>query len=280
MLWACGDDASDPPDGAAPPPIDAATVSDAVGPPPVPGALRTSYISAYSYDDGVNQSSTVVAQFYDQDPSPIVFTTDTVGPCEIRNAMSAEGGGFPNYFDAGLLRVEGGTQTVELGLDPGGFYDAFTADTALFAGGETLTISAQGSDVPGFTTTVVAPAHVQVTAPVYPVGLPYAVDRSADLTFTWTGTSDGQIRVRFGGPQAPPDLGTTVTCWFSPGDGTGTVPGAALERIQLAGTGTLAVDVVSTSVVTTAGWGAVDITVDTPGLAPTFGAYGTSVDFL
>jgi hypothetical protein len=240
------------------------------------GATRVSYVSAYNYAAGTVESSSVTAGLYDIE-SGLTSSIETMGACEVETTSFGMAGGLPDYADAGAITIGGGLQTVVLANGPGG-YMAFTSEAALWAGGETLTVSGAGAEIPAFEAMITAPQHLEITAPLYTLGMPLDVDRASDLTLTWTGTSAGQLRVRFSGPQELPMPQITVTCHFDPAAGTATIPAAALSQIEPAGTGTVSVDTVSSTEVTVAGWGIVRVSANTPALRPVR-QYSTSVEY-
>jgi hypothetical protein len=235
-----------------------------------------SYVSLYSYSAGGVEASDAFAAFYDIE-SGLTQTTETMGACEIETTSFGMGGGLPDDYDAGTITISGGLQTVVMTSGPSG-YDGFTSDAALWAGDETLTVSAVGAGIAAFEATIVAPRHLEITAPLYTIGMPLDVDRASDFTLTWTGSSAGELRVQLVGPQELPAPQIAVTCTFDPAAGSATIPAAALSRIEPTGTGTISVDTVGSADVTVPDWGVVHVTARTPAVRP-IRQYSTSVTY-
>jgi hypothetical protein len=293
LLAACGDDApgdsadaavradgADGEDGGVM--DDAATAEGDAAPiePPPAGVLRTSYFSATSYDYGEVESGLALAGFYDQEPSPVTRTvTGLEGDCQLEVSTSVGdpgAGAFPDYRDAGVLRIDGAELDVELGY--AGYYEPFQTESArLWGGGESLRFEGGGgADIGAFEATLLAPSHVVVTAPVFPLGDPagIAVARDRDLAISWTGSSAGDVVVRVTGPIAD---GTQelITCRFSPEAGRGTVPASALARLTVTGEGTVTIDVRSARTIGVEGWGAVELDASVAAVAMTGHQYST-----
>lgn len=243
--------------------------------------LRTSYVSINAYSANNIGTGVAVAGFYDQSPSPLSVTTQTIGPCEVRTVHfgTGGGGGFPKYSSAGTLTIAGGAEEVKLTHGPGGYAAWQNSDVALFEGGETMTISASGAKIPPFDVSITTPAHLTMTSPIYPVGSPLDIDPTADMVFQWTGDSAGDVEIRIAGPQQLPEPQTTMQCRFPASAGTGTVPAAVLAAVSLSGTGTIAADVLTTSNTVAAGWGPISIRASMPALKSNGVQYATSVNW-
>jgi hypothetical protein len=111
-------------------------------------------------------------------------------------------------------------------------YNSLSDSThALWQGGETLTVSAAGADVPAFSATVIGPANSTVTMPADPSPAMLTVDRSMDLTLAWTGGSQ-TLKVDV------VTVGATIECRFSASAGTGTISKSLLGMLS-AGAGNL-----------------------------------------
>lgn len=234
---------------------------------PPDGVLRTSRIWADQYAFGGIETGAAGAQFFDQEPSPVSSTTEDLGGgCTMTTAqllVEPGMGAFPQYRDAGDIRIEGGAAPIDIVRSGTSFYDSVTTDTRLWDGGAALTITAAGgADIDPFSVSVEAPATIQVTSPTLNLGgaPPIDVDRSADLTVTWmAGTGGEDVSVRVIGPEVEGEPNVTIECRFAPAAGTGTVPAAALGRINRAGMGILGVDVSSERTIAAGAWGNVSI---------------------
>ena len=150
-------------------------------------------------------------------------TQKTVGPCVVETFGSGDQA-VEEDLSAGALRFEGGSKTVDVSPNTDKTYDPVTGNVALWSGGETLTVRADGKDVPAFMMSLTAPSKITLTAPVAAAG-DLTVMRSAGLTATFTGVSSGDVVLYFdatGGSAA-----YSATCTFKPSAGTGTIPAAA-----------------------------------------------------
>jgi hypothetical protein len=167
--------------------------------------------------------------------------------------------GLQPYASAGKitvggLMVMGMAMPVELTvMDMGMFagqYNTFQTFMPMFAGGEALTVSAAGGEVPAFSGQVTAPAQPTVTAPAMPNGTA-TISRSKDLSFTWTGGS-GQLHFVM---TVQPAMGAPsgLDCSWGVGDGSGTIPAAALQMMP-AGSGQGTLSVASTSSLMAGSW--------------------------
>lgn len=129
---------------------------------------------------------------------------------------------------SGVITIAGGAAPVSLSPLADGTYDVVTQSTSLWSGGETLTVSSTGGDVPAFNGAVGAPMRVTVTSPATDVA-DWKLARGEDLTLTWTGGSGGEVVVLFG-TMATEDP-NEVECHFQASAGQGVVPTAALEML-------------------------------------------------
>ena len=241
-----------------------------VGPGPAPkaNALRVSYISADSYSGLGGANGTVIAGFYDEVPSGLSTTSEQIGPCVVNITTFGDGKFKLEKHRVGTITLSGGLEPVTMKPGPGGDYPAFQGKAALWLGGEPLVFDATGGDIPGFSATVAAPSHVRITAPVLPIGKALPLPRSSDLALAWTGDSAGQVIYRISGPQKLPAPQTTLTCAFTPSDGKGTVPKAALGKIALTGTGTISATSLSAAEPKAGLWDAVSIQAEARALRP------------
>ena len=140
------------------------------------------------------------ALFATRRTQPTPCTTSTVAGCEVEECGEFVLSSEPlRWENAGAIKVDG------VRLDAGFNFEFDPACTGtcvpyrsprellprLWNGGETLTVSATGGDVPAFSgKTVTAPSEITLTAPVCSPELASAdcgLSRSADLTIAWTG---------------------------------------------------------------------------------------------
>ena len=181
--------------------------------------------------DGHDGYDTVTTGFRDApDGTNGLYTTSNIGPCTIRVVVTEPINGTATYRNAGPVTVSGGSVPISLtpmtpDASSGTDYNAiFGFTSSLFSGGESFTFAATGAEVPAFTATVVAPSTIDLQSPVVPSdGMPFALDRSADLDFAWSSGGFGDRRRLLRGLD-----GHHRGCTFPSSSGTGTIPTAAL----------------------------------------------------
>ena len=140
------------------------------------------------------------------------------------------------FQSAGAITITGTTPPFALDFDGGMMQYLVTPkvpnDKLLFAGGDLITVTAAGGDVPAFSGSVVAPTPLTVTSPTLG-GV--TVDTTKDLVFTWTGSSVGKASFYV---STTTTTGGTVTssswagCAFDASASTGTIPKAALAKLE------------------------------------------------
>jgi hypothetical protein len=172
------------------------------------------------------------------------FTTgcerQVVGACQILLCDYSDGGGTtppPGAPEsAGTVTIGGTTPAFSLDYDAGTkkyvAAPAVPTDQLLFAGGETITFTGAGRDVPAFASTLVAPAPIGVTAPSLASGL--SIDTGKDLTFSWTGSSAGKIAFNIRtttSSAATTTANSFVSCQFDASAPSGTIPTALLQNL-------------------------------------------------
>ncbi len=152
-------------------------------------------------------------------------TGKTVGPCLVETIGNGNAPGETD-FSAGTLHLTGGVKSIDLVPNAQKAYDPVTGSTSLWSGGEMLTVSADGKDVPAFTVSLVAPGKLTMTAPALPQGAAnLSVTRSAPFSATWTGTSSGQVVLYF--DAATGANAFSATCTFDASALKAEVPAAA-----------------------------------------------------
>jgi hypothetical protein len=114
--------------------------------------------------------------------------------------------------------------------------------------GDILTFSATGAGVPAFTVTVPAPS-IDLQSPALPSNMPFALDRGADLVFTWNSGGVGDLGVSFTDPTY-----NGVSCAFPAAAGTGTIPKAAFAALAPSSAGVFSISAVASDVLETDGW--------------------------
>ncbi len=212
-------------------------------------------ISATDYS-----SSTFNASFYQYSgPAPVGGCTITMsGGCTLTQCPPAGDGGVPmttTLPTAGTVSISGGKRAASISPKTDGTYPTDSDNMKpLYAGGETLTISATGGTVPAFSGTVVAPARVRVTSPAVPAaGSSLAISRSSALSFAWSGGTVGEVT--FG--VYPQSATSWVTCSFPANAGAGSIPSSLLSKLP-SGSGSFNASLRNTSHLTQSGW-AIDL---------------------
>jgi hypothetical protein len=224
---------------AATPPVDANSDTAVTAPDAGPDASDAANASAetgnigrvfaisdtVTVDGGTRASYRAGAYFVETKGTETATTTNTVGPC-IVETITGSSTLVETDRSAGIVHITGGTQPIDL-APSGTTYNAATGKTALWSGGETLVVTADGKDVPAFSTSLAAPSKLTLTAPALP-STPngsLALTRGADLAATWSGTSSGQVVLYFDAAESTKAYATT--CTFNAKDGKGTVPAGA-----------------------------------------------------
>ncbi len=149
----------------------------------------------------------------------------TVGPCLVETIGN---GNTPDETDlsAGVIHITGGTKSIDLVPTAKKTYDPVSGSVVLWNGGEMLTVKGEGKDVPAFTTSLVAPSKLTMTAPALPSSSAnLSVTRSAPFSATWSGTSSGLVVLYF--DVATGSNAFSATCTFKASDGKAEVPAAA-----------------------------------------------------
>ncbi len=189
------------------------------------------FVSVYS--DRETDSARASAAFL-RNGSAFLCTEITEGACTFFDCAARPNpdGGVGTPASAGAIAITGGSQAVALGVASDGYYDPVVIGAKLFAGGETLTVNAPGAgEVPAFAASLTAPKVAIVTAPALPSG-DLIVDRSQDLTVSWSNAITETVRVTLGGERQLP---IEVECRFPGSGGTGVVPASLLARLPAGG---------------------------------------------
>jgi hypothetical protein len=186
--------------------------------------------------------------------APSGCTVTTVGACQVSARCDLA---LPdtscNSANAGVVSVEddadAGSSTSEIApIAPnsapplwgggGGFYPLLSFGSPPFVGGDFLTVTAGGGDVPPFEAHLVAPSYVALIepAPPYDGGNQgdYVISTSSDLAVAWSGgEADATVHVVLTAWQNRPAPNTfVVDCAFVGPTGKGLVPQAALSLLK------------------------------------------------
>ena len=236
-------------DGSATSPdagADATTTGPLPEPPPT-GNRGAVFLTGDATSTGASHSAG--AAFVARSTVDQSVTKKAVGPCAVE--IYGNGAGPKETFrSAGKLTFTGLAKAVTLTPAADKTYDRITGSTALFVGGETFTVTADGADVPAFTATLMAPSKLTLTAPALPAAnAALKVTRSSGIEATWTGASSGEVVLYF--DEAASSNAFSTTCTFPASAGKGTIPAAAFADFP-SGAGTFNLYVKTVAVLTPA----------------------------
>src|SRR5262249_46389932 len=119
---------------------------------PTPKQSGSVEITTWEYQNPPLQVGEVFASFFATEERR--STISTVGPCEILKLREPITGGM---VDAGAITITGTREDITLTPTNENWYAAFRSEVTLFSGGEPVTISAAGGEVPAFTEVLTAP---------------------------------------------------------------------------------------------------------------------------
>jgi len=208
-------------------------------------------ISDSETSDGGTKGRYRAGGFFARTISPDSTTiTKTVGPCVLEKVGDGEQAN-EEAASAGALHLEGGKKAIDIAPKGDRSYAAVTGAESLWSGGETLTVRADGKDVPAFNASLKAPSKISLGVPATTNGGDLTITRSAGVTATWTGASSGVVVLYF--DVATSTNAFTATCTFDVAAGTATIPGGAFADFP-AGDGTFDFYVKESVVVTPPGW--------------------------
>lgn len=147
--------------------------------------------------------------------------TTTIGDCVMTSPTCLS----PLEESAGELAIGLPGWNITLDPDGGGSYGATESTPAPFNGGELITVSAAGLNVPAFTASVTAPKQVVITTPAQ--AAPVMISRSSDFQVAWTGGGDVRV-VLFGATTS--STGAIWSCRLT--GGSGSVPAEILQQFS------------------------------------------------
>lgn len=253
------------------------------GAPATSTALRTAQVTATSYSAaGSGQvSGAVIAQFFDQDPSPFQTVEETFGPCVTSTSTTTASTAFPKYASAGIVTFASSIKTVNLPPVASGYDPFSTQDTKLWTGGEDLVFQAPGDVVGSFAVHLTAPDHVVVSQPQQIMGTTPTIPRNVPLAWTWTGKTAGVLEVVIQGPQSQSQQTYVgATCRFPAADGHGEIPAAVLQKFNAGDSVFLIANAVSDATVTAGNYGPIEVRAESAALASDgFSQYANAVVF-
>ena len=235
--------------GATDAPSDTASEAEAAATGDIGGIFAIS--DAVVVDGGPRGSYRAGGFFVHRTGVDTTTTSKTVGPCLVEKIGSGTSADETD-LSAGVVHITGGKKTVDVAPSANKSYSVVTGSESLWTGGEMITVTAGGEDVPAFTTSLVAPSTLTMTAPALPSSNgALDVTRSATFAATWTGTSSGLVVLYF--DAATSSNAFAATCTFAASAGKGDVPAAAFADFP-AVAGTYNFYVKHSSTAAPAGW--------------------------
>jgi hypothetical protein len=203
----------------------------------------------------------------------------TEGPCQVMDCTSTSDAGVPSYetVSAGVIQLTGASQPLTLAPDASGTYAIVTGQEKLWSGGETLTVTAAGDEVPGFQATLFAAVPVVVTSPAFPAsGTPITLQTSGPLTVSWTGGLGGTVTVML--VRSVGKNTVSLMCSYPATSGSGTVPASAMASIPPGPDGVFQVLAGDAEKIDASGW-AITVQEYVPVLTPSGGAASAMATF-
>lgn len=185
------------------------------------------FVYASNTSNSSSKRHVLVAMIYSQ--PYMSCTTKTSGGCTLSICQVPEPA-KPPYASAGTLTLTGGARTLTLTPNADKSYTTLVDNTqTLWNGGEPLTLTASGADVPAFTTQLTAPTPVVITSPLPPgAGGPISISRASDLQMTWTG---GNGKVRGGISVSYASSTASLICVAAASAGSYTLPAAMIAQL-------------------------------------------------
>jgi hypothetical protein len=174
-------------------------------------------------------------------------TESMIGACVVQECFDLKVSGPRPQHNAGAITVEGVEMDAGFVFTYGNehclqncpaYQYPSVPKTGLWRGGETLTASAPGGDVPAFSgKTVTAPNEITVTSPTCTTdaGLPWmtscSVSRTEDLTITWTGGAGTAVHALL--TSGSKNRLLSLSCRFA--SSPGTIPAEAMAKLGKSG---------------------------------------------
>lgn len=194
---------------------------------------NSGYVSVTSLDivSGTTavKAGSAIASFTTIQGNSSSCTQHAFGACTVF-VCPTSGTGTPTYHSAGTVSITGLDQQVTLTPQADNMYTVYSVqDQTLIDGGEAVTVSGAGAEVPAFSISFTAPSRATITSPAKPAtNTSLAINRAQDLSVAWSGGGVGKVYVYVAGPQG---TGTSVNCGFDASAGSGKVPTAALAML-------------------------------------------------
>ncbi|HWZ87697.1 MAG TPA: hypothetical protein VNW92_02570, partial [Polyangiaceae bacterium] len=184
------------------------------------GSVQFGWLGSGAFDTIVDASFTNPAV------AGMSCTKQAIGACTVSTCTGTDAKPAPQ---AGAITVSDGNK-FNISLTPGadGSYTSYSHGGVQLPGGQTVTVTAAGGDVPAFTGAVTEPLTLLVTSPLAVDTGTFNWPRTQDLTFVFDrGVAGVQLVV-----QGTTGLGKSIGCTFPSEPGTATVPAAVLGELD------------------------------------------------
>jgi hypothetical protein len=170
-------------------------------------------------------------------PDPRCITS-TVGDCVVNDCPQQLGG---DYADPGKLTFSPALDGV-ISFSPGPSFLSFLADVVPWSASESITVTAEGKEVPAFSGTVASPRTLDAGEGRSPFADP--ISKSQPFTATWVSLPDDVLVVLRQGRDTPAgEFAIIIECKASGNPGRTTIPAAALSRLIPTASGGLSLQV-------------------------------------
>jgi len=184
--------------------------------------------------------------------------------------------GLPPITDAGVITVSGGAMPIMLTPQSGGGgYAAFHGTSPLWSGGESITVSAAGGEVPAFAATTTAPGTATLTMPA---ARPTTIARGSDLMLSWNGSGIGLVEVLLSAASAGMPA-VEVHCRYPLAAGHGVVPAAILANLPAGSMGAMVMTTLTPQTVSAGSNWSVDVALETAAVDQSGASVSSSVTF-
>jgi hypothetical protein len=204
------------------------------------GPFKTGSVGLSQTAMTVNGTEYVSYSFFAQfmrvtnDPENSPCEIQEQGDCRIVDcATSTIDGGTMAYekVSAGPVSLAGANIPLTLTPDATGTYEVRTGQERLWTKGASLTISAQGGEVPAFQTTLTGVGSAVVSVPAAASGSTMTISTKEPLALAWSGAEGGTMTATLSRNDANKARSVTISCSFDGAKTTGTVPASVMAMI-------------------------------------------------
>lgn len=193
--------------------------------------IATGYVGVYSHVSATDTRGAAQAAFRIWTELPACTTLASNDTCEL---TFCEHRGTSTRLSAGTIRLTGGQHdvTLEPSRELEYRYETPPGDETVFAGGEALTVSVDGSpDIPAFERTLTAPSKLTLLAPDVSDPSNIVIDPTQDLVVRWEGASAGEVIFDLSVEDYRTERVHQVRCHEDPANGGLTIPASMLALL-------------------------------------------------